>query len=280
MNEGSRGSAVTAGPSDIESQYYAFMAYDRDVARATLAHYVPMFAGSAPVLELGPGRGEFLTLLRDAGIQARGIDADPGMVAAAVASGLEVALGDALGGLAEVADDALGGVFCAHFLEHLPATEVEACIEDSARTLRTGGRFVAVVPNPACFAVLSNDFWRDPTHVRFYTAELLAFLCTRAGLRVRELGGNPRNHPGAPPETLAAQPQVLPSLAEHSAALREFAAASDTPDVWWTINHLFDTMADRLRTTQEELTGLWRAHQRLLDQLFPANEVYVVAEKL
>ena len=52
--------------------------------------YVDDFRAAAPVLDVGCGRGEFLGLLRDAGVEARGVDADADMVAYARGEGLEV----------------------------------------------------------------------------------------------------------------------------------------------------------------------------------------------
>ena len=66
--------------SRLESDYYDYMHYDAAHSRAVLAHYVPLFAGAAPVLELGSGRGEFLDLLRETGVTASGVDNDEGMV--------------------------------------------------------------------------------------------------------------------------------------------------------------------------------------------------------
>ncbi len=71
----------------LESDYYAYMEYDPENAKAGLSHYVPLFP-HGPVLELACGRGEFLELLRDAGTQAQGVDGDEGMVEAARARGL------------------------------------------------------------------------------------------------------------------------------------------------------------------------------------------------
>ena len=52
--------------------------------------YVERLREHAPVLDLGCGRGELLALLREAGIEARGADANADMVAFARAEGLEV----------------------------------------------------------------------------------------------------------------------------------------------------------------------------------------------
>src|SRR2546426_129234 len=58
--------------------------------------YVDDFREAAPVLDIGCGRGEFLALLQEAGVEARGIDADADMVAFAGGEGLNVKQGDAL----------------------------------------------------------------------------------------------------------------------------------------------------------------------------------------
>ena len=58
--------------------------------------YVDDFRDAAPVLDVGCGRGELLALLRDAGIEARGIDADADMVAYARGEGLDVEQADAV----------------------------------------------------------------------------------------------------------------------------------------------------------------------------------------
>src|SRR5262249_35776048 len=64
--------------------YFAFEARMRgstaDV-RERQRPYVDDFRDAAPVLDVGCGRGEMLGLLRDEGIEARGIDADADMVA-------------------------------------------------------------------------------------------------------------------------------------------------------------------------------------------------------
>src|SRR6185436_12641754 len=80
--------------------------------------YVELFAGAAPVLDAGCGRGEFLGLLREAGIEARGVDADADMVAYARGEGLDVTQADALAHLEELDDGSLGGVFAGQVVEH------------------------------------------------------------------------------------------------------------------------------------------------------------------
>jgi SAM-dependent methyltransferase len=262
--------------SRLESDYYSYMGYDPVNAKAGLAHYLPFFDGG-PVLELACGRGEFLELLRDAGIAGEGVDLDEGMVEKAVAAGLDVAHGDAVTALEQRADDSLRGVFSAHFAEHLQPEVLEHVIAQSARVLAPGGVFIAATPNAACTSVMGHDFWRDPTHIRFYEPRLLAFYCAKAGMEVVETGGNPLNHPGPPPESLAPAVHVDPDLRGDMVAAIQHIHDRKHGEDWQAFGHFLGVLEERLRATQEELVALRRSYAHLLDRLYPSNEVYVVA---
>lgn len=265
--------------SRLESDYYSYMGYDPVNAKRGLAHYVPLFP-AGPVLELACGRGEFLELLRDAGIDGEGVDLDEGMVERAVEAGLRVEHGDAIASLESRPAASLRGVFSAHFVEHLEPDVLERLIAASARALASGGIFIAATPNAACLSVLGHDFWRDPTHVRFYEPRLLAFYCAKAGLEVLTTGGNPANHPGPPPESLAPPVHVDPELRGEVIALTQRVQYNKAGQDWeefGALGHLLTVVEERLRSTQEELTALRRSYAHLLDRLYPSNEVYVVA---
>jgi SAM-dependent methyltransferase len=260
----------------LESDYYSYMGYDPANAKAALAHYVPYFP-TGPVLELACGRGEFLELLRDAGVDGEGVDLDEGMVEAATAAGLAVTHGDAVGHLEKRAGDSLGGIFSAHFAEHLQPDELEHVVAESARVLAPGGVFVAATPNAGSLSVLGYDFWRDPTHIRFYEARLLAFYCAKAGMEVVETSGNPLNHPGPPPESLAPTVHVDPD--RRGAIVETIRGVTDKKhrEDWSAVGHLLGVLEERLRATQEELVAVRRSYAHLLDRLYPSNEIYVVA---
>ncbi len=266
----------------LESDYYAYMEYDPENAKAGLSHYVPLFM-EGPVLELACGRGEFLELLRDAGVEAEGIDLDEGMVQAATAAGLTVQLADAMTGLRSRPDDSARGIFSAHFVEHLDPDALEEVVAESARVLAPGGVFVAATPNAACLSVMGHDFWRDPTHVRFYDPRLLAFYCAKAGLEVVETGENPRNHAGPPPGALPRGTHVDPDLRpDMVAAIQRITwdakkQASDPDSPWHAFGHFLGVLEERLRTSQQELANLHQSYSQLLERLYPSNEVYVVA---
>jgi SAM-dependent methyltransferase len=261
----------------LESDYYAFCGHDPARSRAALAHYV-RYLSEGPVLELGCGHGELLGLLREAGVEARGVDADPGMVQAAQAAGHDVVLDDVLSHLARLGADSLRGVVSAHLVEHLEPPTVESLLRECARVVQPGGVVVTATPNAGSQSVLGHDFWRDPTHVRPYDVQLLAFLCDRAGLEVVEVGENPGNAPGPPPGAVPPQVVVEPELrtAVDEAVARLARRRSRREDAE-TTGHLLGVLADRLQATQQQLADLTQSYGQLLERLYPSNEVYVVA---
>ncbi|MDQ2750917.1 MAG: class I SAM-dependent methyltransferase [Actinomycetota bacterium] len=278
----------------VESDYYTFMGFDPDNARAVLSHYLQFF-DQGPVLELACGPGIFLDLLTDRGIACRGVDIDGGMVTQARSKGHDVALADAVEHLRTLPDSSLHGLFAAHFVEHLPSEEAQALYVEAARVLVPGGVFVAVVPNAACLSVLTFDFWRDPTHVRFYDPVALQFFARQAGLVVTSSGGNPANHAGAPPDL---HPQAISTGSDlagnvnHivSSALATFqglgskrgqsGAAEAMGEVVAQLGHLIAVLNRELLTLGHETARLREANVALLSRLYPPNEVYVVAGRL
>jgi SAM-dependent methyltransferase len=284
----------------VESDYYAFMRFDPENAKSVLSYYVPFFT-EGPVLELACGPGVFLSLLREKGIAASGVDIDPGMVDAARAEGHDVVLDDATSHLRSVPDHSLHGLFAAHFLEHLDAKTVQDIYQEAARVLRPGGVFVTAVPNAACLSVLGYDFWRDPTHVRFYDPVVLEFFAGQAGLAIVAHGGNPQNHPGAPPHLLPPEQSIGPALDQHIIELVQRAAAA-VPDetngrgvkrriadaardestaqsqLWAELGQILSVLDTRIQTLQHELGSARTAYANLLSQLYPPNEVFVVAQ--
>ena len=127
---------------------------------------MPRFAGATDVLDVGCGRGEFLELLRAAGITARGLDLNHEMVEASRARGLEVAEGDALSYVERLPDDSLGGLFAAQVVEHLEPVYLAKLLEAASHKIRPGGTIVLETINPACWVAFFESYLRDLTHVR------------------------------------------------------------------------------------------------------------------
>src|SRR5439155_4132093 len=148
--------------------------------------YVDDFRGSAPVLDVGCGRGELLGLLREAGIDARGVDADADMVAYARGEGLDVEQADALAYLEALEDSSLGGVFAGQVVEHLPPPALLRLLELAARKLRPGGLLVAETINPLSPLAL-RSYFADLTHAQPLVPETLELLARQAGFAETEV---------------------------------------------------------------------------------------------
>jgi SAM-dependent methyltransferase len=196
--------------------YFAFesrMRGSRESIRERQRPYVDDFRDAAPVLDVGCGRGEFLVLLREAGIEARGVDLDADMVAYARGEGLEVEQADAVRYLQSVEDGALGGVFAAQLVEHLPAPALVQLLEVAAAKLRRGGLLVAETINPLSPLALRN-YYADLTHAQPLVPETLELLARQAGFGTVEL-----RFLNAPEERLVEPPD--PVLAGNVTRLNE-----------------------------------------------------------
>ncbi|HEX5984270.1 MAG TPA: methyltransferase domain-containing protein [Solirubrobacterales bacterium] len=142
--------------------------------------YLPLLSGGGPVLDAGCGRGEFLDLLAEAGIEARGVDLDPGMVARCREKGHEVEEGNLLDVLEATPPQSLGCVFSAQVIEHLEAEDLQRFLELGAERLRPGGLLIMETVNPHCPQAM-NAFWVDPTHQQPLFPETMLALCQVTG---------------------------------------------------------------------------------------------------
>jgi glycosyltransferase involved in cell wall biosynthesis/SAM-dependent methyltransferase len=125
--------------------------------------YLDLVADLAPVLDAGCGRGEFLDLLREAGIEAAGVDLDAGMVQRCRAKGHAAEVRDVNAHLKGTEAGTLGAIFCAQVVEHMPSAELDEFLSLSLSRLRPGGLLIAETVNPHSVAALKT-FWVDPTH--------------------------------------------------------------------------------------------------------------------
>lgn len=158
----------------------------------------------APVLDVGSGRGEWLDVLRGAGIEARGVDVNSEFVNSSTARGLDVELMDAFAYLQGVATASLGTVTAFHLVEHLDIRRLVELVDQAARVLRPGGLLILETPNPTNLNVGASSFFRDPTHRRPVHPDFLTFLVRECGFASAELrylhpedAGTLDEHPGA-----------------------------------------------------------------------------------
>jgi O-antigen chain-terminating methyltransferase len=177
---------VAAQPSaSALPDYFAFeskMRGSTESVRDRQCVYLDDLREAAPVLDIGCGRGELLSLLRGEGVEARGIDADADMVAYARGEGLDVEQADALAYLENLDEGSLGGIFCGQVVEHLPPATLVRLLELAASRLRPEGIFVAETINPLSPLAL-RSYFADLTHAQPLVPETLALLARHAGFR-------------------------------------------------------------------------------------------------
>ena len=157
-----------------------FRGNEEDI-KARQRSYAQYFDGRENVLDIGCGRGEFLELLRERGIKARGVDLDLDMVLLCRDKGLDVAQGDAFADLAALPDDSVGGVFAAQLVEHLHPRRVIELVKLCHRKLAPGGVLLLETPNPTCLMVFADSFYRDPSHQQPIHPDTMHFLFEATG---------------------------------------------------------------------------------------------------
>jgi O-antigen chain-terminating methyltransferase len=157
---------------------------DTEDLRESQQRYVSLFppsGGVGPIVDIGCGRGEMLSLLADAGYDVLGVDLDPAMVATCAARGLPAVVDDGIHFLSTAEDDSFKGIFCAQVVEHLITPELERLIVLAREKLQRGGVLVVETINPRSSYALGNHFYADTSHVRPVHPETLRYICEQVG---------------------------------------------------------------------------------------------------
>lgn len=168
---------------DFEAQFRG----DRSIIIERLQVYEPFLTplalqpGEAIGLDLGCGRGEWLEILSDAGLSARGVDLDEGMLTVARNRGLAVEKMDAVTALRATPNGTLAVVSAFQLIEHLSFDMVREILAEARRALRPGGIIILETPNPENPLVSLVNFHLDPTHIRPLPPALTNFAVEHVG---------------------------------------------------------------------------------------------------
>jgi 2-polyprenyl-3-methyl-5-hydroxy-6-metoxy-1,4-benzoquinol methylase len=158
-----------------------FRGTDEEIRR-NMEFYRPIFAGKENVLDIGCGRGEFLDVMREAGVPARGIDLSEESIQQSRDKGLRAEVADLFPFLGAQPDEEFDGILSSQVVEHLPPDRLPEMIRLCAKKLRRGGILALETPNPECLAIFATYFYLDPTHTRPMPHQYLQFCMEEAGL--------------------------------------------------------------------------------------------------
>ena len=181
--------AVRGSRSDVKAEVQPFL---EDVAAA--AKHGPR---SGMVVDLGIGRGEWLELLAEQGIEASGVDASERAVKAARRRGLEVRHRSPVDHLAKLDADSVAAITAFHLVDRLTTPTLLELLDRALVALRPGGLLVVSASNPTALDVGASEIWLDPARRRPVHPDLLELVVLARGFaeaEVRWLRPVPERH--------------------------------------------------------------------------------------
>jgi len=193
VNADMKTETVVTAPASSENTYQSIEYFDFEnhfrgsieSIKEAQKQYLPYFEGKKHVLDFGCGRGEFLLLMKENGINAEGVDLYEPYVDYCNSHDLKVTCGDGVK-LLNSYDD-IDGIFLGQVVEHLTTEQImEVCVT-AFEKLNEGGVFVAETPNPTSLSIYTNAFYIDPSHVKPVHPLTMKYYLENAGFRKIEI---------------------------------------------------------------------------------------------
>ncbi len=166
---------------DFENHFRGTIAHIKEAQRI----YLPYFQGKKNVLDIGCGRGEFLSLLHDEGIPAHGVDVYEPYADYCRMQGLSAECGDGIAHLAGL--DSVDGIFVGQVVEHLKTEQITALCNTAYEKLTDGGCIIIETPNPTSLAIYTGAFYIDPSHQKPVHPLTMQYFLEKAGFTKIEI---------------------------------------------------------------------------------------------
>jgi 2-polyprenyl-3-methyl-5-hydroxy-6-metoxy-1,4-benzoquinol methylase len=160
--------------SRVEADYIDRLIREAEVA--TQQHFIPyleFFREVSPVVDIGCGRGEFLSLLKEAGIASYGVDLDEDAIEVASRKALRVVHEDLFEHLGQLPERSLGGIFSSRVIEFLPEHLQMEFVARCSGKIKPGGVLLIETANPDSRRGYGRVFSLDASHFRPVPAELM-----------------------------------------------------------------------------------------------------------
>lgn len=163
-----------------------FRGNETDIS-SRLEEYLPLFSKykkpskNQPILDIGCGRGELLSLLGSNGFRAIGIDINSAMVKDCLAKGFEVVEGNAIDYLSSANPGTFSVITGFHIVEHIEFSELLNLFSQCYKAIDDKGFVLFETPNPENVYVGANTFYYDPSHLKPLPPGLLKFAMETVG---------------------------------------------------------------------------------------------------
>lgn len=164
--------------------YFDFENYFRgpmERIRESQKQYLKYFEGYTNVIDIGCGRGEFLSLLKEKEIDAQGVDLYEEFAEMCKMKGLKVTCDDGIRFLKN--QDEVGGIFAGQVIEHLSVEQVFELCKTAHTKLKEGASIVLETPNPTCLAIYTHAFYMDPSHQKPVHPLTMKYILEKAGFK-------------------------------------------------------------------------------------------------
>lgn len=152
-----------------------------DLIKERQSEYLNYFSGCRHIVDIGCGRGEFLTLLKENNINAEGVEIYKPYVDYCRNAGLKVHLESGIDYLNNVSTGSIDGIYMGQVAEHLSVRDLITTIQLAYEKLVNGSYLIMETPNPMTLAIFTHAFYIDPSHNKPVHPYLLQYLAQKAG---------------------------------------------------------------------------------------------------
>lgn len=156
---------------------------DREKIKERQNVYLKIFKDKTPILDIGCGRGEFVELMIENGIEATGIDINDDMVSYCRDRNLPVIMAEGIAYLDSIENNSLGGIFIAQVVEHLKSDQIIYLITLAHKKLKPQGALVIETINPQVLYTFANQYYLDLTHEKPVHPKTLEFIFQQVGFK-------------------------------------------------------------------------------------------------